>query len=110
MIASVLYRLFQLILITLLLVSAYPQVAIASPFSSKQAVNTTKPTILARGGKCWTRMGPYATQHAANRSRNQMRARRYPVSGIWGQGGSIAYSYRSRSYYFKVWHPCRRRH
>lgn len=55
---------------------------------------------------CWKRFGPYATQYTAWRYVRAFRARGYRTSGVWGQGGSIAYSHVSRGYYFRVFYRC----
>jgi len=57
-------------------------------------------------GTCWKRFGPYVTQHTAWKYVRAFRARGYRTSGVWGQGGSIAYSRRMRGYYFRVFYRC----
>jgi len=67
---------------------------------------TTSHPNLILAGTCWKRMGPFATQDRAWRYIRTLRARGYKTSGVWGVGGSIAYSYASRRYYFKVFYRC----
>jgi hypothetical protein len=62
--------------------------------------------LLIPAGTCWKRFGPYATQTTAWRYVRAFRARGYRTSGVWGQGGSIAYSHVSRGYYFRVFYRC----
>ena len=66
---------------------------------------TSHPNLIL-AGSCWRRMGPFATQDSAWRYIRALRARGYQTSGVWGVGGSIAYSYSSRKYYFRVFHRC----
>ncbi|MDH3235344.1 MAG: hypothetical protein OEQ29_17630 [Alphaproteobacteria bacterium] len=66
---------------------------------------TSQPNVIL-AGTCWKRMGPCATQDRAWRYIRALRARGYQTSGVWGVGGSIAYSYSSRKYYFRVFYRC----
>ena len=66
---------------------------------------TSHPNLIL-AGSCWKRMGPFATQGRAWRYIRTLRARGYQTSGVWGVGGSIAYSYSSRKYYFRVFYRC----
>lgn len=81
---------------------------------SANAAITAKPSVSSKIANphvipvrtCWKRFGPYATQTTAWRYVRAFRARGYQTSGVWGSGGSIAYSYRSRGYYFRVFYRC----
>jgi hypothetical protein len=87
------------------------------PLTAGQAANaaiTAKPAVSPVTGQpnvipvrtCWKRYGPFVTQHTAWRYVRAFRARGYRTSGVWGQGGSIAYSRRMRGYYFRVFYNC----
>jgi len=87
------------------------------PLTAGQAAHaaiTAKPAVSPEAGRpnlvpvnvCWKRFGPYATQTTAWRYVRAFRARGYRTSGVWGSGGSIAYSHRTRGYYFKVFYRC----
>ena len=87
------------------------------PLSVGQAAHaaiTAKPAVspavglphLVPAGYCRKRMGPFATQDRAWAYIRMLRARGYQTSGVWGEGGSIAYSHRPRAYYFNVFYPC----
>jgi len=65
----------------------------------------TNPNIVPVG-VCWKRYGPFVTQYTAWKYVNAFRARGYQTSGVWGEGGSIAYSSRMRGYYFRVFYRC----
>jgi hypothetical protein len=70
-----------------------------------KAPSISNPDLIL-AGTCWRRFGPYATQSTAWRYVRLARSKGYQTSGVWGEGGSIAYSYRSRGYYFKVFYRC----
>jgi hypothetical protein len=81
---------------------------------SANAAITAKPSAapaitypqLIQVGTCWKRFGPYVTQYTAWKYVRAFRARGYRTSGVWGQGGSIAYGRGMRGYYFRVFYRC----
>ena len=59
----------------------------------------------ARADDCQLRMGPYASQSAAELGMQQARGVGFKTSGIWGEG-DVAAQIANRRYFFNVLFAC----
>lgn len=54
---------------------------------------------------CSKKMGPYASQYAAQAQLQGYQAKGYSTSGVWVEGGVVS-SWSNRRYFFNVYYPC----
>lgn len=89
----------------ILLTQGFLQSANAATAASQFKILPVANQYEIRVGLCWRRIGPFGTQHAAERARRVMQSRGFNTSAVYGQGGLYS-GWQNRQFYFKIFFPC----